>query len=286
MGGSELFMTAHIGGERPIFQPPSPACLIPVSCFTLASPPRSSHSNAMVPLSFAHHQFALAAPAALFWPARSALLVADLHLEKASFYARQGQMLPPYDSQATLDELADLITQTGARTIFCLGDNYHDDHGEARLEPGAARLLKRLTQETEWIWISGNHDRDVSGLWGGTVHAEWVEDGLALRHEATPDSALPEISGHFHPKIRVPVRGRHVARRCFIRSERHLIMPAFGALTGGLAANHEAIENAVGGPADALIGVKDKLLSFPLGFATTPKENPVQPLLPLAMSNS
>ena len=73
----------------------------------------------MVPLSFAGHMFEIVAPAALFWPARNALLVADLHLEKASFYARQGQMLPPYDSRATLKELAKLLTQTAAETVFC-----------------------------------------------------------------------------------------------------------------------------------------------------------------------
>ncbi|MGB5485313.1 MAG: phosphoesterase, partial [Parasphingorhabdus sp.] len=89
----------------------------------------------MVPLLFAHHRFDIVAPAALFWPMKNALLVADLHLEKASFYARQGQMLPPYDSQATLAELAGLVSATGATTVFCLGDNYHDGAGEARLEP-------------------------------------------------------------------------------------------------------------------------------------------------------
>jgi len=150
----------------------------------------------MVPLSFANHLFDIVAPAALYWPRHEALLVADLHLEKASFYARQGQMLPPYDSRATLDELAELIGQTGAKTIFCLGDNYHDDEGEARLEPEAAKLLQKLTAATRWCWISGNHDRDVVGLWGGNVMEEWIGDGLALRHQATIASELPEIPGH------------------------------------------------------------------------------------------
>ncbi len=223
----------------------------------------------MVPLSFANHLFHVVAPAALYWPAEKALLVADLHLEKASFYARQGQMLPPYDSRATLDEMAGLIAETAAEKIFCLGDNYHDDEGEARLERDAAKLLTKLTRRTHWIWISGNHDRDVSGLWGGEVMTEWTGNGLALRHEATAKTSLPEISGHFHPKLRVPVRRRHVSRRCFVRGEKHLIMPAFGALTGGLAADHPEIERAVAGPAEALIALKEKLLRFDLGFPPT-----------------
>lgn len=220
----------------------------------------------MVPLLFAHLRFEIVAPAALFWPKKNALLVADLHLEKASFYARQGQMLPPYDSHATLAELAGLVSVTGATTVFCLGDNYHDDEGEARLEPKAARQLIEMTKALEWIWIAGNHDRDVTGLWGGSVVDEWVGEGLALRHEATADSRLPEISGHYHPKFRIAVRGRHVARRCFVKGRHHLILPAFGALTGGMAAQDPAIEACVGGPAEAIIGIGDKPVRFPLPF--------------------
>ena len=59
----------------------------------------------MVPLSFGGHELRALPQGALFWPARAALLVADLHLEKASAFARTGQMLPPYDSMATLAEL-------------------------------------------------------------------------------------------------------------------------------------------------------------------------------------
>lgn len=221
----------------------------------------------MVPLLFARHRFAIVAPAALYWPARNALLVADLHLEKASFYARQGQMLPPYDSQATLAALADLVSDTGAATVFCLGDNYHDREGEARLEPEAAKRLVELTSALDWIWITGNHDRDVAGLWGGSVVDEWTGENLALRHEATADSRLPEISGHYHPKIRIAVRGRHVSRRCFVRGRHHLILPAFGSLTGGMAAQDSAIEACIGGPAEAIIGLKDKQVRFPLPFA-------------------
>ena len=237
----------------------------------------------MVPLSFANHKFEVVAPAALFWPQYDALLVADLHLEKASFYARQGQMLPPYDSRATLDELAGLVRHTAARRVFCLGDNYHDDAGEARLESGAAALLRDLTNRLEWIWISGNHDRDVTGLWGGEVMPEWTGSGISLRHEATAEPRSPEISGHYHPKFRVQTRGRHVSRRCFVRTPQHLIMPAFGSLTGGLDAGSEVLEEAVGGPAEALIHVHGKLLSFPLGFAARPVSTAEQPQLPLAL---
>ena len=240
----------------------------------------------MVPLLFADHSFDIVAPAALFWPVKNALLVADLHLEKASFYARQGQMLPRYDSQATLAELADLVDKTGATTVFCLGDNYHDGEGEARLEPEAARRLVAMTGSLEWVWITGNHDRDVAGTWGGQVVDEWTGEGLALRHEASADSRLPEISGHYHPKIRIPVRGRHVSRRCFVKGRHHLIMPAFGALTGGMAAQDPVIEAAVGGPAEAIIGLRQKPVRFPLPFRDRAIEMFDQPQLALPLATT
>ena len=238
----------------------------------------------MVPLLFAQHRFSIVAPAALYWPAKNALLVADLHLEKASFFARQGQMLPPYDSQATLAELAGLVSETGATRVFCLGDNYHDGGGEARLEPEAAEQLSAMTAALDWVWITGNHDRDVAGLWGGKVVDEWTGEGLALRLEATAGSHLPEISGHYHPKIRIAARGRHLSRRCFVKGRHHLIMPAFGALTGGMAAHDPVIEACVGGPAEAIIGLTGKQVCFPLPFSDRPIEavDDSQLALPLA----
>lgn len=235
----------------------------------------------MVPLSFAGHKFEIVAPAALFWPAENALLIADLHLEKASFYARQGQMLPPYDSRATLKEIATLLSQTAAERIFCLGDNYHDQQGEKRLENEAAQTLQELTNQVDWVWITGNHDPDVSGLWGGRVVTEHIGHGLALRHQATTKPDFPELSGHYHPKIRVKVRGRHVSRRCFVAGKNNLILPAFGALTGGMAANDPAIEKVIGGPADAVVGLASKALRFPLGFAETIETQSLQPELPI-----
>ena len=48
--------------------------------------------------------------------ARAGLLaVADLHLEKGSSFAARGQLLPPYDTAATLARLARLIAHYAPR---------------------------------------------------------------------------------------------------------------------------------------------------------------------------
>ncbi len=215
---------------------------------------------------FADHEFAALRDGALYWPARRALLVADLHFEKASWFARLGQMLPPYDSLATLEALTALVARTAAQEVWCLGDSFHDSRGCERLPARARELLTALTGGTHWTWITGNHDAAFVDHCGGAIVEEAEVDGLILRHEADPADPRPELSGHFHPKYRVKVRGRQVARRCFVASATKLILPAFGALTGGLDAHHPEIVRAIGGKAagQALVPLDDRLLRFPL----------------------
>lgn len=192
------------------------------------------------------------------------MIVADLHLEKASWFAMHGQMLPPYDSAATLDRLARLVDRTGAEEVWCLGDNFHDDDGAARLpDPARARLLT-LTSMARWHWITGNHDEHLPDGVGGVIHREVVLEGLVLRHRAETPDLRPELSGHYHPKHHISARGRTVARPCFVATRRKLVLPAFGALTGGLAANHPEIRAALGEGAMALLPAADRLLRFPL----------------------
>ncbi len=218
----------------------------------------------MVPFSFGGHALCALPEGALLWPARRALLVADLHFEKASWFAARGQMLPPYDSLATLADLARLVHATGAEELWCLGDSFHDSDGCERLPAEAQIRLRALTERLRWTWITGNHDPDLRDRCGGEVADEAEVDGLILRHEADPRDARPELSGHFHPKLRIHVRGKQVARRCFVATERKIVLPAFGALTGGLDVDHPALVKAVGRGAEALVPVEQRLLRFPI----------------------
>jgi hypothetical protein len=133
-----------------------------------------------------------------------------------------------------------------------------------RLPEQASATLRDLARRTRWTWITGNHDPVITDRCGGEAVAEATVGPLVLRHEADPAETRPELSGHFHPKLRVRVRGQNVARRCFVVSETKLVLPAFGALTGGLDAGAPAIRRAVGGAAAALVPVKDRMLRFPL----------------------
>jgi len=218
----------------------------------------------MVPLSFARQEWRLTAAGALFWPRENALLVADLHLEKASFFAAHGQPLPPYDSRETLERVALALHETGARRVYCLGDSFHDAAGPTRLEPHAAGMLAALTRVADWVWITGNHDH--AAPLSGSSATELAVAGVILRHEARPGETAPELSGHFHPKLRLTLRGRRIARPCAVRSESRMILPAFGALTGGLDAASPAILAALqpASAIDAVLAAKGRLAQFPL----------------------
>jgi DNA ligase-associated metallophosphoesterase len=227
------------------------------------------------PFGFAGHEMLLGGGRALYWPAERALLVADLHLEKASWFAQRGQMLPPYDSRDTLERLADAVRITGARRVITLGDNFHDDAGALRLDPYCTGMLEALTRALDWVWITGNHDEALPRGFGGTIVPELVVGGITLRHQACAGETTPELSGHYHPKMRMTVRNRHIARPCAVMARsgakgeggaERMILPAFGTLTGGMDAGAPEILTALQ-PArliEALMPAKGRIARFPL----------------------
>jgi DNA ligase-associated metallophosphoesterase len=171
---------------------------------------------------------------ALYWAEEGALVVSDLHLEKGSSFARRGQLLPPYDTTETLARLARLITQYAPRTVIALGDNFHDGGGPGRLSAQDRASLAALQRGRDWIWITGNHDPEPAQGVGGTFAATIAIGPLTFRHLPSPNAPDGEIAGHLHPVARVAQRGRAVSRRCFASDGKSLVMPAFGAYTGGL----------------------------------------------------
>ena len=167
---------------------------------------------------------------ALFWEATDMLVVSDLHLGKSERIARRGgTLLPPYETTETLLRLSGEIAATGAKSVLCLGDSFDDRAAAGALDATHLETLQRLQAGRRWIWIEGNHDPGPLDL-GGSHLAEYREGPLVFRHIAEPAVEAGEISGHFHPKARI----KHASRRCFLVDSSRLILPAFGAYTGGL----------------------------------------------------
>jgi len=170
---------------------------------------------------------------ALFWAEQGLLVVSDLHFEKGSSFAARGVLLPPYDTVATLSRLAAVVARLNPRMVIALGDSFHDRNAHERLSQTDRDALTALQARRDWIWISGNHDPALPPSLGGVIATEVAIGPITFRHE--PTGAVGEIAGHLHPKARVAGRGRAMERRCFACDDERLVMPAFGAYTGGLS---------------------------------------------------
>lgn len=184
---------------------------------------------------------ALDASGALWWQAEATLVLADIHFEKGSAFARRGQMLPPYDTRAALSRIEALIEKRGPARVVALGDSFHDSDAAARLDDEERARLAGLGRDREWIWIAGNHDPAPPAWLGGRVAEEIAIGGLVFRHEPREEPAPGEVAGHLHPCATVKRRGRSLRRRCFVSDGARLLMPAFGAYAGGLDVRDEAV---------------------------------------------
>jgi DNA ligase-associated metallophosphoesterase len=215
------------------------------------------------PIHFAGERLMLDPAGALVWPAAGMLVVADLHLEKGSSFARRGSLLPPWDTKVTLDRLALLLRRWKPRTVVALGDSFHDADGSGRLPHDEVARLASIAASVQFVWVQGNHDPSPPAGIGG----EWVESfatgSLTFRHEALA-RASGEISGHYHPKATIPARAGSVTRACFVTDARRVLLPAFGAYTGGLDVRDPAIARLFPRGGRAFLLGKDRLFSFPL----------------------
>jgi hypothetical protein len=171
---------------------------------------------------------------ALYAPEDHLLVIADLHFEKGSAFAKRGAMLPPYDTRETLRRLRMAVERLKPKTVIALGDTWHDGGGYGRMDAEDVEAFGLLRQDIDWVFISGNHDPEPPRDLGATVARELMIKGVSFCHEPSVQSHQPQISGHLHPAAKVRGRGRSVRRKCFVASGTRCILPAFGAYAGGL----------------------------------------------------
>lgn len=168
------------------------------------------------------------------------LIVSDLHLEKGSSFATKGRLIPPYDTGATLNQLQLRLDYWHPKIVISLGDSFHDAQAATRIPQEYHKQLQTMMRGRDWIWIRGNHDPKAPENLDGEDAIELAIGAVTFRHEPQSGTSTGEIAGHLHPAAKITRRGKSVRRRCFVGDGTRLIMPSFGAFTGGLNIRHEA----------------------------------------------
>lgn len=169
---------------------------------------------------------------ALLCREEATLIAADLHLGRSLRSAMAGgAALPPFEVIDTLARLEAEIAAHAPSRVILLGDSFDRGGIAPDLPPEATTALARIARRTDLTFISGNHDpgegQDILDL-----------KGIALRHIA---GESPDISGHYHPKLRFAGQSFPV----FLISDQHIILPAFGTFTGGLFWTDPALQRLV-----------------------------------------
>lgn len=235
------------------------------------------------PIHLAGHRLMLDPLGGAFWPEARLLAVADLHFEKGSACAVRGQLVPPWDTAATLDRLGLLLRRYQPRTVVTLGDSFHDARGAGRMAAGDAARLHAMTQAADFVWVLGNHDPAPPEGLAGIATQVWRHNGLVFRHEAAPGPAEPGLCGHHHPKASVETRAGRITRPCFVADPSRLMLPALGAYTGGLDITAAPIARLFPRGGRAFLLGQGRLFSFTLRqarAACAPDQAPTAPLHP------
>lgn len=246
----------------PLLSRPAPRPERPRRVVQRAVPPMAI-AGATVEMRLGETRVAALPDGALWIEDARMLIVSDLHLEKGSAYAVRGQMLPPYDTHAALVKLQALIESHAPDIVVSLGDSFHDGGGIARMAERDRVMLQAMIGRCDWIWVEGNHDGRAPETLGGVVHDVLHVGSLVLRHEPSACAAPGEIAGHLHPCAKVSGRGRSVRRRCFATDGARMVMPAFGAFTGGLNLRDDAFDPIFPEGAVALVLGRDRVLPAP-----------------------
>jgi len=175
----------------------------------------------------------IAAGKALIWPSKNAVVVADVHLGKSSYFQTHGMLIPEQTLRHDLDRILDHMSQYDAERLIVLGDLFHHERGLTSefLETFA---WWRHRYPFELVLIEGNHDRRITypEEWGLVVEPEMDWEGLSFRHEWDDKAIKPQLVGHLHPALSIGRGADRVRVPCFWVRPQGIVLPAFTDLSG------------------------------------------------------
>jgi DNA ligase-associated metallophosphoesterase len=170
-------------------------------------------------------------------PLNRCLMVADLHLGKGFSFRSRGVNVPAGSTLRTLALLDDVLLRYRPAVLYILGDLMHDARAHHPAVLDALSAWRKRHSDVVVRLLTGNHDRHAGGLPAQCgIECPGAEErlgGWLLKHEP-PDTPAPfTIAGHVHPVVRIGSALDSLVRPCFWLRPRALVLPAFGAFTGG-----------------------------------------------------
>jgi uncharacterized protein len=182
---------------------------------------------------------------AVYFPHQQALLIADVHIGKAATFRSLGVPVPSGTTQENLQRISQLLQATGAKQLFVLGDLFHGRLAFDANTIGVMSEWRELHGNVRMYLVGGNHDASAGGIAAlpAALNIEWLcqphvfagneADQFLFCHEPQTHSHGFVFSGHWHPVQRLVGRGDSVRLPCFWQQSHQMILPAFGAFTGG-----------------------------------------------------
>ena len=159
--------------------------------------------------------------------------------------------------------MARAIARHNPARVIALGDSFHDTGAADRLGQEERGMLEAFARAADFVWITGNHDPHPPIWLGGEITDVFRMGGLILRHEPLANFEPGEVAGHLHPCASVAKWGRSVRRRCFVSDGLRMILPSFGAYTGGLDVGDAAIASLFAGPFHAYMLGRSRVYAIP-----------------------
>jgi DNA ligase-associated metallophosphoesterase len=181
----------------------------------------------------------LLAQKALYWPRHKMLVVADIHFGKAASFRALGVPVPRGTTTQNLDALDSLMAMFEVDHLMFLGDFLHARAAHASATQAAMLAWRKRHPALALTLVRGNHDRHA-GDPAAALGIDMVDEPYSLAPFSFchhPDLATPgyALAGHIHPTYLLATRFDALRLPCFVVGKHRMILPSFGAFTGGFS---------------------------------------------------
>ena len=197
---------------------------------------------------------------AVYWPAEQMLIIADIHFGKAAAFRALGVPVPRGTTSENLAGLDALVAKHGARRVVFLGDFLHARAAHASSTQLAMLAWRQRHLDLGLTLVRGNHDLHA-GDPAAALGIELVDEPHAIGpfafcHHPDIDTPGYALAGHVHPVYVLATRFDALRLPCFVVGSARMILPSFGAFTGGHAVKPEPGDNIYVTSGDAVHSVR------------------------------